>query len=353
MKTKYVAYFDWLRILATIAVITLHVCAQNWYKVELSSFEWSVFNWFDSACRWSVPIFVMISGALFLDVGRKLEMKSFIKNNCGRIASAFIFWSGFYALDALLLGTDIKTVTLNFIKGHYHMWFLFMIVGLYIITPMLRELTKKKEIVEYFLVVGFVFTFFIPRLLVGIKCLNYADKTFVVEAFDKVYSNMNFHFTLGYAYYYVLGYYLHNFHEEKEGTLKKWACIGLISYIAIVFMTNWYSTKIGEANTLFYENFAITVLLISVAIFLFGKYRLSKIELEDSRKKQLKSFSKYTFGMYLVHAFVIDKLELLGLNTLTANPIIMICFLTLITAVVSLGISSVLNRIPWVKKHIV
>ena len=82
MKIKYVAYFDWLRIFATIAVIILHICVQNWTKVELTSFEWNVFNWFDSATRWSVPIFVMISGALFLDSERKLEVKSFIKNNC-------------------------------------------------------------------------------------------------------------------------------------------------------------------------------------------------------------------------------------------------------------------------------
>lgn len=353
MKTKYVAYFDWLRILATIAVIMLHVSAQNWGKVELTSFEWSVFNWFDSACRWSVPIFVMISGALFLDAGKKIEPKKFIKNNCGRIIYAFIFWSGFYAVDALFLGTDIKTATLNFIKGYYHMWFLFMIVGLYIITPILRELTKKKEIVEYFLVVGFVFTFLIPRLFVGIKCLNFPNVTVIVEAFDKAYSNMNFHVTLGYTYYYVLGYYLHNFYEEKKGTIKIWGVISLISYIAIVFMTNWYSIKIGKANTLFYENFSINVLLISIAIFLFGKYRLSKIELGELGKKNLKSLSKYTFGIYLVHAFVIDKLKLLGLNTLTANPIIMICFLTLITAIVSLIISIILNRIPWANKHIV
>ena len=233
------------------------------------------------------------------------------------------------------------------------MWFLFMIVGLYIITPLLRELTKKKEIVEYFLVVRFVFTFLIPRAFTGINSLNFPNIPTVVMVFDKAYSNTNFHFTLGYSYYYVLGYYLHNFYEEKRDTIKKWGIISLVCYIAIVFITDWYSTKIGESSTLFYENFAINVLLMSVAIFLFGKYRLSKIKLGELGQKRLKSLSKYTFGIYLVHVFVMDKLKLLGLDTLTANPIIMIGFLTLIISIVSLMISIILNRIPWINKHIV
>ena len=62
-----ILYFDFLRIFATLAVMVLHVAAQNWYGTSVPSFEWQTFNFFDSIVRWGVPIFVMISGALFLN----------------------------------------------------------------------------------------------------------------------------------------------------------------------------------------------------------------------------------------------------------------------------------------------
>ncbi len=67
-------YFDCLRIMATFAVMVLHKTAQNWYTVEAGTFEWKVFCFYDACVRWSVPIFVMISGALFIGgAPKKLE----------------------------------------------------------------------------------------------------------------------------------------------------------------------------------------------------------------------------------------------------------------------------------------
>ena len=62
-----ILYFDFLRVFATLAVMVLHVGAQNWYGTNVSSFEWQTFNFFHSVTRFAVPIFVMISGALFLN----------------------------------------------------------------------------------------------------------------------------------------------------------------------------------------------------------------------------------------------------------------------------------------------
>ena len=66
MKERII-YFDYLRVLATMAVIFLHVAAQNWYNTDINTLNWHVFNIYDSIVRWGVPIFIMISGALFLE----------------------------------------------------------------------------------------------------------------------------------------------------------------------------------------------------------------------------------------------------------------------------------------------
>ena len=83
-------YLDYLRIMATVAVITLHVAAQNWSNVNITSYEWKVFNIVDSAVRWGVPIFVMISGALMLDNDRVLSVKKLYGQKILRIIIAFV-----------------------------------------------------------------------------------------------------------------------------------------------------------------------------------------------------------------------------------------------------------------------
>lgn len=68
-KQKRTIYFDYLRVMATLAVIMLHMSAQNWYVSDVNGYNWQVFNLYDSIVRWGVPVFVMISGALFLKKG--------------------------------------------------------------------------------------------------------------------------------------------------------------------------------------------------------------------------------------------------------------------------------------------
>ena len=149
-----VVYLDVLRILATFAVITIHVCTQNWNRVPLNSYEWNVFNIYSSFSRWAVPIFVMISGALFLDNRRTINIKKLYTKNILRIITAFIFWSMLYAIiENVVFGknrVNIKLFIRSFIVGHYHLWFLPMILGLYILTPILRKITSDKKTTEYF-----------------------------------------------------------------------------------------------------------------------------------------------------------------------------------------------------------
>ena len=96
MKEQRIVYFDYLRIIAIFAVVVLHFAAQNWDNIDVSSFEWQVFNLYDAVAAWGVPVFVMISGALFL--GKELTLKKLYGKYILRIVTAFFFWSVLYAL---------------------------------------------------------------------------------------------------------------------------------------------------------------------------------------------------------------------------------------------------------------
>ena len=82
-------HLDFLRVFATFAVMVLHLAAQNWDKINVKTFEWNVFNFYNSIVRWAVPVFVMISGALFLS--KDIQLKKIFSKYILRIVTAFLF----------------------------------------------------------------------------------------------------------------------------------------------------------------------------------------------------------------------------------------------------------------------
>jgi len=73
--TKRIYYLDVLRVLATLAVVVLHVAADRWYG-DVGSFSWKVFTGYSGITRFCVPVFFMISGALFLQKEKQVPVKT-------------------------------------------------------------------------------------------------------------------------------------------------------------------------------------------------------------------------------------------------------------------------------------
>lgn len=336
-----IIYLDVLRILATFAVISIHVCSQNWNKVSLDSYEWNVFNVYNSFSRWAVPIFVMISGTLFLDNKRKIDIKKLYTKNILRIITAFIFWSMFYAIiENDVFGkyrVNMRLFMRSFIVGHYHLWFLHMIIGLYILTPILRKITSDPKTTEYFLIISIFFTFIVPIFFRMPR----------LESSAKVLEYLNLDFK--YITYFVLGYYL----SVKELSRKKRNIIYFFSFLgffATIFGSVVISNNRGAQYGL-YSNLYINVLLEAVGLFIFVKNLKLNIDLEKS--KMFKNLVQYSFGIYVLHVLIMDALQEFGLTTLTFNPIISIPIIIILIFSTSAIISAILNHIPIVKKYIV
>ena len=165
--SKRIVYLDLLRIFACIAVIVIHVSASNMEAVAIGSSAWRTFNIYDSFARLSVPAFVMITGMFMLDTSKALTMKQLYLNYVLKMLALWIVWELFYALvhfsnmnytlNAESLSLFIKTVY----EGHFHLWYLPMLVGLYISTPILRAITEKddRKLIEYFILL-----FFVPQI---------------------------------------------------------------------------------------------------------------------------------------------------------------------------------------------
>ena len=348
MEIKRLYYLDVLRIIGTIAVIIIHVSAQNFNNVSVLSNEWNIFNIYDSLVRWGVPIFVMISGTLFLQ--KDFEIIKIYHKYLLRLIIAFIFWSIIYAIYMSLKNKlNLIDFIYEVLSGHYHMWYIFMISGLYIITPLLKKIAESKNITRYYIILATIFTFIINMFIDNIIPVTRFANNKIVNILIKHYHDLNLNLLFGYTCYYLLGYYLSRFNiclkKKKQLYLATIICLFLTTILTLV-----YSRKMGYFYSGFYNNLSINTMIESVGIYTFIKDLFKN----KQQNKFLVYISKHTFGIYLVHVLIIDILDdILHFNTLSINPIISIPFITIATFIISLFISIILKKIPLLKKYIV
>ena len=345
--SRRIEYLDALRVLATLTVAVLHLSAQNWANVAVSSRAWFAFNLYDSAAHWAVPVFVMISGALFLR--REISIPVLFRKYILRIAVAFIFWSALYAFIDYLHTRSVTASVSSFLTGHYHMWFLFMIAGLYLIVPLLRRFTCDLSLTRYFLLLGLIFTFLLPQLAL---LLSFTAPG-LAGAVNTVLGYSFFHFALGFSFYFVGGYYLSLREYTKYEELVIYLA-GIAGFLFTVYASLRLSLAQNAPSVLFYDYNTFNMLLMSVAVFVFAKQHLNFPRIGKKARRVLHALSKYSFGAYLCHALLIDALnDVFGLNTLSCNAFFSVPLLALIVSIGAFLISALLHHIPLLKKYIV
>lgn len=145
-------YLDVLKVLAACAVVLLHTVSGVTDTMELSAFPEArkLFMAVTDLTQWSVPVFLMVSGYLFVGYDcKELPMRVMLKKYCLRIALALLLFGGVYAfveklavgesLSLKLVGESLLMVLQG--KSWAHMWYLYLILFLYLLTPLLRNIT--------------------------------------------------------------------------------------------------------------------------------------------------------------------------------------------------------------------
>ncbi|WP_017380491.1 acyltransferase [Paenisporosarcina sp. TG-14] len=343
MKRFY--YLDYLRIYATIAVITIHVSATavraNPFETGLSG--WLSGNFFESLARASVPIFIMISGALLLNDNRSLPYSQFLKKRISKIAIPLLLWSIIYYL-AGSFSNEYDYSTKNFIYKLltddiiYHLWFMYTIIGLYLITPLVKILMQhsSKRDVEYFLGL-WIFASVLLKFMVYLVGFSIKIELFFVTNF---------------VGYFVLGYYLLKYQFSKKNIL--YSQILLILGLLGTFFLTYYGTikNQGVLEQYWYEYHSITVLLTSVGLFTLFKDILFKSKQDINAF--LNWFSQASFGIFLVHVLVLNYLLAAVFDKINIqfHSIIAIPLNVIIILIVSSMITYIIRKIPVLRKMV-
>lgn len=352
MKRK--VYCDYLRLVATFAVVFIHVAASNWSNVDVNGIQWQVFNIYDSLVRWGVPIFVMISGALFLN--RDVPIKNIYSKYVLRMVIAFVSWSLFYAIlttDTFQHGliNSLKSHIGTLVTGHYHMWFVLMIIGLYMCIPFMKKIISDETVMKYFLKLSFIFAFLIPWVLKIVNDFVGSNNSMIqkmVTTIDSNLMNMGMSMVLGYSFYFILGYYLDRIEIKKDVRVMIYVA-GILGFIFTVVADAGMSIKTQVANSNYYGNFEVNVLLEVIAVHTLFKYHTFQ---NEKVNQFVVVLSKFGFGAYLIHTFIIESMAaILHFDTLSMNAWISVPLISIIVFGVSMGISAVLNHIPVIKKY--
>lgn len=351
-QTGRVWYLDMLRILAILTVVLRHeIPLMRLSDVPIQSAPWRMMNVLSALCVWDVPAMFMVSGALMLSEDRPVEIGRLYRRNIARLMVSFCFWSAVYALAFCIIQDKGKWTFLNqFLRGHYHMWFLFSIIALYMLTPLLRSITASRKATEYLLLLGLL-TVLIPSRLLAFASLFEIPHADVLQSLRSAYQGLTPYGGLSSVFYFVLGHYLHVTAWEKRGAWIP-AVAGTAALVATVCLADWQSGRMGEPSSHFYANESLGVMVMAVSMFLLFKRAFGRMAPGERARTWILRLSSCSFGIYLIHPLLIERMNV---DYPLAAPAMAACILGLTAAVYALSflLTAGIRRIPILKKMIV
>ena len=343
-KPESIGWISNLRLISLYAVIILHSTSVLLIQHgKVSNAYWLTADFLNALVRFAVPVFVMITGALLLH--REYEIGSFLKKRLSRVVVPFLFWSSVYIWyswynEEISFGTDawlnIKLV-LHLLKNgsSYHLWYVYMLIGLYFIIPVIGKFVRHATQIEilYFLIVWF-----------GVLLIT---QPYLI----RYYPAVDMHYFAGYIGYLVLGHYLAftNFTFEN---LRFWMAALFVTSIAVITAGTWLIAANAQwPGTMFYEPVNPFVVFLSAGIFMVVKLTAPKV---SPTVISIRNFAgKYNYGIYLSHALVLYFLdEPFGINYKMCTPIISIPVTALLCLLISLALVWLVNKIPIIGKWI-
>lgn len=311
-------FIDFLRIVAIFAVIMIHVTYSGTYVNPDDSFSvWSLHMLLDGLSQSAVPIFVMISGYLYLskpDFSAKQCVLKVI-----RLLSIYFIVSFLYAIYENVIFPSIHlseidhTIRSNIIihtfrGGEYHLWFLPMLCGLYILTPFIREIIKNcNHKYIYFIIFLYIFMNAVNMFAPLHPDTITSSILGFVNAFYLPYSN--------FAIYYIGGYFLGTLSIDKTKRIILYLC-NIIGIVIMLVLTLLISKKqLPESNFSFMNTTSFFTIINSASIFIFFRYLTTRFHIGNLVGKIIIFLSRSTLPIYLVHVYFIRELDRMQIFT--------------------------------------
>jgi surface polysaccharide O-acyltransferase-like enzyme len=343
-RNKRYIYLEYLRVLAMFSVIMLHITSKACSVVEEGGIAWQIYNFVRCFSAWGVNVFLMISGTLLLQPAKEYSISKIWKQYILKTAIILLFWSFLYVfipvVQELSQGESFEqvqwdTTIKNFVLGNYHLWYLYMLIGIYVILPLLRSMLGTQENIKYFIVLSLICTVIVPILS------QFENLELLVSLLDMFHIS----FVTGYVFLFVCGYFLSQ-QENKKIVIPLSAIACIITILLNVIMTS----KNNGSYFLSTGVFSLGQVVISMTIFLFVKNVVEMREKHYYIDDVIVKVSKYSLGIYLVHAFFVQSVTLKCIEKFEPGFDIFVAFSVVLVA--SYIIIYSVKKMPKLGKHI-
>lgn len=340
-RAESIFYIDFLRFIAVIAVIMIHVLGPFRYLYgEIADVEWLAAMGFNSMTRWAVPVFMFISGALLLSTEKAFQCEYYLSKRLMKVVVPFIGWTLIYAIIAgfmvndSLTGQWVSSITINMLEKApnepvwYHLWFFYDFIPLYFVIPFLIPLLKKSS-PEYIKLA--LFTWMVLFVMNWFNVESFLQKNLIL-----------------YSGYLILGWYL--FNRDNRPQLRAWVVAGSMM-ILINFCGSWMlAIENGQYSGFYMSYKTFNTAVIAGMLFVLAQAYADNIK---GRLRWLISIiSTYSLGIYLIHPLLLIPVRELnnGFYTWFGSNWVAIPVLTLLTLMVSLLLTMLLVKIPLINR---
>ena len=342
---KRMVYLDLLKVIAIFLVIYNH---SHQYMNDTNSLVKSLHYLTYDMCKVAVPLFIMTTGAIFL--GRQTSYSEIFRKRIFRVIIPLLVVLG---ISIFLYGGDLKGILLSpFViytipEYPYWVWYLYMLIGLYMVTPFLQRMIKNFKEKDY--MVFFALFLFLPSVL---EMFPYITNIVFGEPYKFVesFSLCTFSICIG---YYVLGYYLNN----KVITSKMVKISSIVYVLFVILGTVYLYLGINKFSLTFdtlisYQSFLICI--PSLCVFVIFKYFIGDRLKNKHINNTICNLSNLVFGIYLFHVFITRTLYDMNFIQITfdINTCLGVLILDIICFVITAFIVYLLRLIPVFKKFL-
>ncbi len=340
-----ILWIDLLRLLMTWMVVSIHgKCIE---APDIISRQWFEFHIIDSMSRCAVPLFFIISGALVLN--GDCSVKKSLKRACYIIRLIILQFALCTFVSYLFFdGSAGDVFGLSYIYTKYGLYtfdggvFFWRLVGCYLMTPLVYEITRKPLIEKYYLGLGFVFSMIIPIICDSKAIPQIPIVSRVIEQLNRT----DIYITAGAVYMFVLGHFLRN-NVLLSKRVAVFQFIGfLVFYFVIYLCSNYYfdrkpvfwNAEYGYQNPL--------TVIYATSFFLMFKSLFENIQFCDMVCRFIRYFAGIMVYVFIVHGMIIHIFgPYIPHSFWSISPILEIAKDTTVYFLVSLVIAVILNMV--------
>lgn len=329
---------DLLRVTAALAVVWLHVAAVIVVAGPAgASSQWWVANLADALSRWCVPVFVMISGAVLLGSPVDEAPQAFYRRRLNRLLVPGVFWTLLYLLLDATDGTPLSVAEAGqqVWRGTpwYHLWYLYMLVGLYLLTPWLRGwLARLSSRASR----GVMIAALVLAAVLELGGESGSEDFFLLRC-------------LPFLGYFIAGHVLFR-HVRCRYAPAGLIGLALAAGLGIALGAAALAPRLGaRACALMYAYQNPLVMLMSGCIFLLF---VRQDVFAEHLAERLRGLAPLSFGIYLIHPLWLLALARCGLSAWRWHPLLGIPLTTLAAFVLSALSTAVLRLLPGLRRTV-